>query len=490
MISEITTNAKFLCNLCDCTSIGNKGDDLVKNVFIKFPYSNCYIDRISTRKPTLGTINIKGDGKENRYVVNFFDKFYPGTSKYPNDNVSKRLEWFVECLEKMLDIDDVISVAFPTTISDKYIDKIKDFKNKYYIKHGQHLKIVDYQNNDMFNAVDIKHTYEPPITIIKTEYIPPKFNIVKTINIDKLIFITGTDTEDSKEKDQEKVLVKTDVCKKPEKLKINIKSVKDTKPVDLQPTLVASVAYDKNPQWVNKSISHLIDKLDETWNVIFKDKKMIEVISQLDTDFKKELAIFGDHIEILPSDPELLFNSFKLCKFPPKCVILGQDPYYANLDEAMGLSFSVPDEVKCPPSLTNIFKELSSDIKDFNVPKSGNLSSWASNGVLLLNTALSVRYKQKESHLKMWKLFTNAVIELISSKSQTPIVFMLWGSPAKSRRVEIEKYDINKGHLILEATHPSPLGANQGGWFGCKHFSKCNDFLTKNGIDIIDWKLS
>jgi uracil-DNA glycosylase len=153
----------------------------------------------------------------------------------------------------------------------------------------------------------------------------------------------------------------------------------------------------------------------------------------------------------------------------------------------MGLALSVPDGVKIPPSLINVFTELSTDITGFVAPQSGNLTKWATEGVLLLNTALTIRYKQKESHMKLWQDFTDTLVKLISQKSDTPIVFMLWGNYAKGCKKNIS--NINK-HLILGATHPSPLGSNQGGWFGCKHFSKCNDFLIKNKMEPIDWKLT
>jgi uracil-DNA glycosylase len=255
--------------------------------------------------------------------------------------------------------------------------------------------------------------------------------------------------------------------------------------IDIPPQVDPEVkTYDKNPHW-NKSISELINELGDRWDYIFKDPEMLGIINQLDIEFAKELAAFGDHIEILPH-PNLIFNAFKECLGEPKVIILGQDPYFSNLNEAMGLSFSVPDGVKKPPTLVNIFTELSTDLSGFVEPKSGNLIKWNNRGVLLLNTALTVRYKQKESHLKHWKKFADTLIKLISAKSKKPLVFMLWGAFAKAQKKQIS--NVSK-HLVLEATHPSPLGANQGGWFGCKHFSKANDFLTKNKIGAIDWNL-
>lgn len=240
--------------------------------------------------------------------------------------------------------------------------------------------------------------------------------------------------------------------------------------------------YDKNPTWT-KRISELAEEIDPSWDPIFKDPKVMGLLVQLDRDFDKEMKGFGDFIEILPIPQSNIFNAFKKTKFPPKAVIVGQD-VYTNPEEAMGLSFSVPDGVKIPPSLINIFKELSTDITGFKPPTSGDLTHWAESGVLLFNAALTIRCKQKESHLKIWKPLTDTIIQLITERSETSIVFMLWGSFAKNKKSLIQNQNT---HLILEATHPSPLGANQGGWFGCRHFSQCNQFLIKHNIQPINW---
>jgi len=161
-------------------------------------------------------------------------------------------------------------------------------------------------------------------------------------------------------------------------------------------------------------------------------------------------------------------------------VILGQDPYH-NLNEAHGFSFSVPIGIKIPKSLRNIFLEINNDIEEFT-PTHGNLISWANQGVLLLNTVLTVRENEPGSHkLFGWQEFTDRVIEEISKKSQ-PVVFLLWGNYAKNKEVLIN----NKNHLILKAVHPSPLSAYRG-FLGCKHFSKTNDFLNLNDISPIKW---
>ena len=187
---------------------------------------------------------------------------------------------------------------------------------------------------------------------------------------------------------------------------------------------------------------------------------------------------------ILPP-PKLLFNAFNLVPFSRvKAVILGQDPYYnvkGGIPQAMGLSFSVPQGVTPPPSLKNIFKEMQRDL-GLNPPKHGDLSAWAGEGVLLLNSLLSVELNKPLSHKGFgWEIFTDRVIEILS-QNRTKLVFMLWGNYAKSKKRLID----GRKHCILEAPHPSPLAR---GFVGCGHFSKCNEFLKNNGIAPINWAL-
>ncbi len=176
-----------------------------------------------------------------------------------------------------------------------------------------------------------------------------------------------------------------------------------------------------------------------------------------------------------------IFNSMKLTPFEDvKAVILGQDPYHEK-GQAMGLAFSVPKGEKVPPSLVNIYKELNTEI-GMQPPSSGDLSGWARQGVLLLNTCLTVREHQANSHKgKGWEEFTDGIIKTISEKKQN-VVFILWGANARSKKVLIDK---NK-HLILESAHPSPLSAYNG-FFGSGHFVKTNEYLIKHNKTPIDW---
>ena len=165
-----------------------------------------------------------------------------------------------------------------------------------------------------------------------------------------------------------------------------------------------------------------------------------------------------------------------------KVVILGQDPYHGD-NQAHGLAFSVLPNVEIPPSLQNIYKELQDDLSLY-IPNNGFLVKWATQGVLLLNTVLTVRAHEPYSHqAKGWERFTDAIIEAVN-KSPQPVVFMLWGRPAQLKAAMLD----NPKHLVLKAPHPSPLSAYRG-FFGCKHFSKANDFLKSNGLEPIDWQI-
>ncbi len=179
-----------------------------------------------------------------------------------------------------------------------------------------------------------------------------------------------------------------------------------------------------------------------------------------------------------------IFNALKYTSYSDvKCVIIGQDPYHGE-GQAHGLSFSVRKGIAPPPSLVNIFKEIKTDLGIDNTGKHGELTKWAESGVLLLNSVLTVRANQARSHHGLgWEEFTTDVIKLLNER-QKPMVFMLWGADAKAK----QQFITNPNHCVLKAAHPSPLSAYNG-FFGCRHFSKANDFLRSNGIEEIDWSI-
>ena len=201
--------------------------------------------------------------------------------------------------------------------------------------------------------------------------------------------------------------------------------------------------------------------------------------------FKKLAAFVHEQYQTKHIYPpkQLVFSAFEHCDYPDiKVVILGQDPYH-NIGQAHGLSFSVKPGIEAPPSLVNIYKELNEDLGCY-VPNNGYLVKWAQQGVLLLNTVLTVRAHQANSHRGIgWEDFTNAVIRILNEQDR-PIVFLLWGRPAQNKMSMLN----NPNHLILTAPHPSPLSAYRG-FFGCKHFSRTNEFLAAHGVKPIDWQI-
>ena len=215
-----------------------------------------------------------------------------------------------------------------------------------------------------------------------------------------------------------------------------------------------------------------------TWNEVFEQIKSKDYAIRLNKFLDEE---YQNH-KIYPPR-EMMFNAFKLTPLEKvKVVIFGQDPYHEE-GQAMGLSFSVPDNIKVPPSLVNIYKEIENEYKTQFVNKGGDLTYLAKQGVLLLNTILTVREASPKSHnIKEYNLFMQDIISTLNKLDQ-PIVFLLWGGNAMG----LAKYLTNKNHLILTATHPSPLGANHGGWFNCNHFRLTNEFLVKNGLKPINW---
>lgn len=220
-------------------------------------------------------------------------------------------------------------------------------------------------------------------------------------------------------------------------------------------------------------------KIEKSWKEALKQEFGTDYFQQIPAHIKTEKS----QGKVIYPPGSLIFNAFNTTALEKvKVVILGQDPYHGQ-GQAHGLCFSVQNGVPPPPSLLNIFKELQDDI-GITIPDHGNLTKWAEQGVFLLNASLTVRAGEPMSHSKIgWATFTDAVIKTISSKKKN-VVFLLWGKFAQEKRVLIDE----SKHCILRSVHPSPLSA-YGGFFGCKHFSKTNEYLVSNGIDPIDWSL-
>lgn len=220
-------------------------------------------------------------------------------------------------------------------------------------------------------------------------------------------------------------------------------------------------------------------KIEKPWYDLLKN----EYEKQYFVDIMNFLEKESLSKTIFPPKDEIFRALEKLPYDKVKVVIIGQDPYHGE-NEAHGLAFSVKKGVKIPPSLRNIFKELKNEYEDFEIPNNGCLMPWVEEGVLLLNATLTVEKDKANSHKNIgWQNFTDKIIELINQKEE-PVVFLLWGNFAISKRILIT----NPKHLILESVHPSPLSASRG-FFGNGHFVKVNEFLEKNGIKPINWNL-
>jgi uracil-DNA glycosylase len=235
--------------------------------------------------------------------------------------------------------------------------------------------------------------------------------------------------------------------------------------------------YEKKRNFASKLKKSMSVQIEPTWKEHLQGEFEKPYFEQLTASVRQEYR----QTTCYPPG-KLIFNAFNLCPFDKvKVVIIGQDPYHEP-GQAHGLSFSVQDGVMFPPSLQNIFKEIEQDLGT-PIPQTGNLTRWAEQGVLLLNATLTVRAHQANSHASLgWQKFTDAAIQALASQREH-LVYMLWGGYARGKAYMINK----EKNLVLESVHPSPLSANRGGWFGQHQFSRCNQYLTENGIEPIKW---
>lgn len=237
---------------------------------------------------------------------------------------------------------------------------------------------------------------------------------------------------------------------------------------------------------MNINIKNLIDNVKTDWKLILLKiyRENLEKMKELENSINSDLDNYNGYFGIFPK-PELILNAFNYFEFEDlKIVIIGQDPYHGE-GQAMGLSFSVPHGCPIPPSLVNIYKEIKDNYSNFVIPKHGDLTQWAQQGILLLNASLTVREKEANSHQKHWHKseFTDNIIKFISNYGEN-IIFVLWGEFAKKKKKLIDC----KKHYIIEGAHPSPL--SQKYWFGCQHFKQINHILENElNLEPINWQV-
>lgn len=505
------TNVKYIINLC--SSINHQNNPFFDN------YPQAKMD--NTFKPSTGSFHIVDNTP---IIINAFAQLFPGSSKQHNDTPSLRLKWFESILNNLLNRfnTDISSIAFPPGLNQQYLLKIENFAKKIYLtartSDGKNRApvILDYNGKTL---IDLEQQQLP------VKYFPQKelvlksiinkfpYNITKSVNFEELkqLIIEANANSNvnvksiikSSKLETTDTIIENDIINQTDKEQQNINKSKPiiSKPVDDDiildmptpmptPTPTPKSENEQTKRVVrrvrilkNKYID-LFKSIHSSWQQLFIGQETL----------LKQLKIINDTLvhqindekaEVFPCPYDLTFNCFNLCHLDKlKVVILGQDPYHANKNEAMGLAFSVPTGTTVPPSLKNIFKELSNDIPNFTVPENGDLTGWSKQGVLLLNTSLTVIQKNPGSHMSLWKPFTSQIIQLIANNTKN-LVFILWGQHAKAYISLIPK----EYHLILEASHPSPMSANNGGFFGTRHFSKTNQYLEQHNKLAINWQL-
>lgn len=444
---------KYICAIASISSkeVSYKKEPNLVRVFKEFPDLNVYqLYKQSGKKFKLGT----SYRSNNRIAL--FTHWYAGPGgMFPNDSFNKRKNWFTTSLRELLGMPNLSSLAFDygnlfndcNNNFDDYKQILEDFTDTYKLNNGSNVTIIIYKSPE--TAV---HSVESK---------------VKTSAMVR--------AEAQQKAQQQKTKITVSSTKKINKLVVT----KDTKIADFTLTLDDFVHYQVVDK-LNSNKSLLELPIHCSWNWLFADTVAKSALN--DVQQKLGDTIYEDGTFPEPSN---IFNAFNHCHMDNlKVVILGQDPYPTR-GHAHGLSFSVQMGVNTPRSLVNIYKAIENDDDViFTKPNHGCLESWADQGVLLLNSALTVLEGKAGSHLSEWSPFTDRVIQLISEKAKN-VVFMLWG-----RKAQVKKKFINESrHKVLEFNHPSPM--IPGNTFGteCKHFSQANKYLKDNDKQEIMWEL-
>jgi uracil-DNA glycosylase len=397
-------------------------DSYIKVLYHKYGEANYYKQNAMGSRAKKGTIS-KFKSDNGVTIINLFFKQYPSNkNSYIGDNNVVRIKYLKQCLNLIAEKIVLTDIHMQFPVND-----ICDFK--------------EYDNiiKDFISTYQLKNDFMPVVTIYKNgidgTVAPSNYKLVI---------------------DNPSLIVKQKI------FEFEFTTVSDEPPTMEQQGIMSYFPTENR------------------WLSIYNDPKINSISRNIDKYLDSETE------PIYPPFPEV-FNAFKYLKTDPKVIILGQDPYHGP-NQANGLSFSVKLGIKPPPSLKNIYKAIDNDQNlkmPFEIPDHGCLESWAEQGVLLLNTALTVRHKKAKSHSEIWAPFTDRVIELISS-SHTKLVFMLWGGLAKSKKKLISK---TNHHLVLEYCHPSPMVRNNTFPTQCDHFSKANDYLVSVKKEPINWSL-
>ena len=438
--------------------------DYLKNVYTTLPGANYYMQHAASAtargKTGTYTIHTKGDGG----VINMFMCLYPGTKTLANDNLALRLKYFKTCLEQLVSCRtlNTLHFTFPVKVkigaidSDlkEYIQSLEDFWATYKLNNTVDLKII------------IHHEHSPT----KAPIVKPKFKVkVKEAEV-------KAEMEDAGEgADPVKIKVKEE--EGPDVFELDC----DQETINEQPLyevdFVRYIIKQPTPAESDTSISVMqYFPKSPIWNFIVHDERLLKIAREIQLDTVVNDAVYPE--------PNEIFNAFSYMRDDLKIVLLGQDPYHRK-GQAHGLSFSVQQGITIPPSLRNIYKALSNDLPGFTIPKHGHLKGWAEQGVLMLNTALTVAEGNPGSHLNMWEPFTDRLIALLSEHCKG-LVFILWGNKPKAKSRLISK---SGGHLVLECQHPSPQITNNTFDKDCKHFSQSNAWLKDHKKTPINWQV-
>ena len=446
---------KHICCIASCTAkrLDNKKEPNLYALLESYPYANPYAKhKQSGKKWKPGTVEFfKSDEPNKPVIIVIFSRMYSGNSCFPGDNEAKRTVWFKKALDSLLTYQDLQSLAFNDGVGyldgngskEEYANLIGDFYRVYKLHNGHKITITMYSNDDQVLPQKKSIVFKRKQPIIKKN--------AQVATIKKLGMVNKPVISDV-------VFYETDF------FSYALETETNSMRLNTNSGILRSLPFDQSWRWI------LMDP-QASKHLASVETKLGDVLLEDDT---------------FPVKDEI-FNAFNLCPFNKlKVVILGQDPYPTR-GNAHGLAFSVKPGVRIPRSLSVIYNALvnDEDIHDFVKPKHGNLVKWAEQGVLMLNSGLTVKEGSKNCgcHVSTWSKFTDRVIQLISEKTKG-VAFVLWGGKAKTKAKLISQ----SKHSVFEYHHPTARNNNTFAK-SCKHFSMINKYLTAVGKEPIDWKL-